>query len=105
MSDFIQIQCTCPSEDEAAKIVDVLVAERLVACVQILGPIRSVYRWQGNVERSQEYLCLMKTRKTLFEAVSQQIRSLHSYQCPELVATEIVAGSVDYLKWLREETQ
>jgi len=103
--EIIQIQCTCNTEEEAAVIADALVAERLVACVQILGPIRSIYQWQGKVERSQEYLCLMKTRQTLFEPVCRRIRALHSYQCPQLVATNITEISPDYRDWLCEETQ
>jgi periplasmic divalent cation tolerance protein len=76
----------------------------LAACVQITGPATSVYRWQGKVESSQEWLCIIKTQASGYPAVEAAIRELHTYQVPEIVAVPIVAGSAEYLAWLRQET-
>ena len=100
---LIQIVTTCAFSDEADQIADVLVAERLAACVQIHGPIASVYRWQGQVERSEEWLVTVKTTQEQFAAVSEAIRQRHSYQVPQIIALPIVDGSADYVDWLRQQ--
>jgi periplasmic divalent cation tolerance protein len=78
----------------------VLVDRRLVACVQIVGPIESIYRWQGKVETAREWLCLIKTTRAGFRAVAATVETLHPYDTPELVALPIAAGSPRYLEWL-----
>jgi len=103
MTDFIQIATTTATAEQAEQIAQALVTDRLAACVQISSPIRSVYRWQGKVEQATEWLCVIKTRQTLFCTVEAKIRELHSYDCPEIVATPIVEGSEDYLAWLGEQ--
>ena len=100
---LIQIVTTCASRDEADQIADALVAERLAACVQIHGPIASVYRWQGQVERSEEWLVTVKTTQEQFAAVADAIRQRHSYQVPQIIALPIVDGSADYVNWLRQQ--
>ncbi|NOY43367.1 MAG: divalent-cation tolerance protein CutA [Planctomycetes bacterium] len=100
MTDFVQIATTSATEQQAEQIAQALVDERLAACVQILGPIRSIYRWQEKVEQAAEWLCVAKTRRSLFGDVEAKIRDLHSYECPEIVATPIVDGSKAYLDWL-----
>ena len=103
MTPFIQIATTTATKDEAQQIAAMLIAHRLVACAQVSGPLVSVYHWQGKVETGEEWLCTLKTRETLFEQVTAAIREVHSYQCPEIVATPIIAGSPDYLAWLERE--
>jgi periplasmic divalent cation tolerance protein len=91
---------TAGSREEAARLADVLVVARLAACVQILPEIESVYHWQGNVERSAEILLLAKTTEANFNALEAMVRSLHSYETPEIIALPITAASIPYLEWL-----
>jgi periplasmic divalent cation tolerance protein len=100
MADYLQVTTTTGSEDEAERIGTALIERRLAACVQILGPISSRYRWQGEIEQAQEWLCLAKTEAGRYPGVEAAIRELHSYDEPEIVATPIVAGSAGYLDWL-----
>lgn len=103
MTDAIQVVTTTSNKEEAEKIAEALVGQRLAACVQIGGPITSIYRWQDNIERGEEWLCTIKTRNSHFAAVEAAIRQLHSYDEPEILATPIVAGSRGYLDWLARE--
>ncbi|HSR94682.1 MAG TPA: divalent-cation tolerance protein CutA [Solirubrobacterales bacterium] len=91
---------TAGSEEEAEGIGAALVERRLAACVQVIGPISSHYRWQGRVERSTEWMCVAKTEASRFAELEAAIRELHSYEEPEIVATAIVAGSAGYLDWV-----
>ena len=100
--EFLQITSATANREEAERLAAALVERRLAACVQILGPIRSVYRWQGNVDQADEWLCLIKTTRERYAAVEAAIRELHSYDFPEIIATPIVAGSDGYLAWLAE---
>jgi periplasmic divalent cation tolerance protein len=103
--EYIQVVTTAPSADEARRIATALVEERLAACVQIVGPIESIYRWQGKVETAAEWQCWIKTRRQQFDSVEAAIRRLHSYELPEILAMPIAAGSEQYLKWLSHETR
>jgi periplasmic divalent cation tolerance protein len=103
MSGYLQISTAVSTRNEADRIAAALVERRLAGCVQIIGPVHSVYRWQGAVEQAEEWLCLIKTRAALLAEVEEAIRSLHSYECPEIIATSIVAGSECYLAWLGEQ--
>jgi periplasmic divalent cation tolerance protein len=105
MPDFLQITTAAPTREEAERIAAVLVEHQLAACVQIIGPVQSIYRWQEVVERAAEWLCLIKTTSDQFVAIERAIRELHSYECPEIIATPIVAGSEVYLGWLGEQTR
>jgi len=105
MPEHIQVLTTTASREDAERIARVLVEERLAACVQVLGPISSTYRWQGAIETSQEWLCLAKSRRNLYEAIEKAIRGVHPYQVPEILAVPIVAGSADYLAWLDQEVK
>jgi periplasmic divalent cation tolerance protein len=100
MADYLQVQTTAGSEKEAERLAAALVERRLAACVQVIGPIASRYRWQGEVERAREWLCLAKTEAERYAEVEAAIRELHSYEEPEIIATPIVAGSSGYLAWL-----
>ncbi len=100
MEQFLQITTTTASREEAQIIARHLVGEKLAACVQILGPINSTYHWKGKIETADEWLCLIKTRAALYGKVEKAIRSLHSYETPEIIATMISKGNIDYLRWL-----
>jgi periplasmic divalent cation tolerance protein len=100
MADYLQVTTAAGSREEAERIAAALVERRLAACVQILGPMASVYRWQGRVEQAAEWLCLIKTTRPRYADVEQAIRELHSYECPEIIATLIETGSPTYLEWL-----
>ena len=105
MSDFIQVATTTDREEEAQRIARALVERRLAACVHVVGPIRSTYWWQDQIETAEEWRLEMKTRRALLEPLQRAIRELHSYDVPEIIAVPIEAGSEDYLEWLRRETE
>ena len=103
--DAIVVFMTAANGEEATRLADMLVGAHLAACVQILPEIESVYRWQGKIERSAEVLLLVKTTRAKFDDLEREVRALHSYETPEIVAVPIVAGSAPYLEWLNEATQ
>src|SRR5690348_1194398 len=96
---------TAGSREEAQRIARALVERQLAACVSLLGPIDSIYRWKGQVEEAQEWLLLIKTTAAGFAAVRDAIRELHSYELPECIAIDITDGSPDYLRWLGEQVK
>ena len=104
MSDPILILVTCGSEEEASKIGRSLVEEGLAACVTILSPIRSIYRWEGKVWDEKECLLVIKTQRQRYEALEERVKSLHSYSLPEIIALPILQGFPPYLKWLTDMT-
>lgn len=105
MSDFIQVVTTTERKQDAERIARALVEARLAACVQVLGPITSTYRWKGAVETSQEWQCVAKSRQGRFAEIDETIRGIHPYEVPEIVAVPIWAGSSGYLAWLAEEVK
>jgi periplasmic divalent cation tolerance protein len=104
-ADFVVAFVTAPDADVAGRIASTLVDERLVACVNILPGLRSIYRWEGKLCDDGEVLCLMKTRLDLFPALRDRIVALHPYQVPEIIALPLAAGSQPYLNWLRQSTK
>ena len=102
MAAYVQALTTVASEEEAAHIASLLVERRLAACVQVVGPVVSRYRWEGKVEEAGEWQCLAKTTRAAYPAVEAAIREAHSYEEPEIIATEIAAGSPGYLAWIDE---
>lgn len=100
MGDYVQVLTTAGSEEEAGRIASLLVERRLAACVQVVGPVVSRYRWQGAIEEEREWQCLAKTTRAAYEKVEAAIREVHSYDEPEIIATPIVAGSAGYLAWI-----
>lgn len=100
METYIQVTTATEKREDAERIARALVEARLAGCVQILGPMTSVYRWKGKIETAGEWLCLVKSREDLYGAVEGAIRSLHPYETPEIIALPITAGSRDYLDWL-----
>ena len=103
-SDFGVLLTTLPSRAEAARMADLLVEERLAACVQMVS-IDSVYRWEGALQHEPETLLLIKTRTALFEPAIARIRQNHPYSVPEIVGTPFLAGLSAYLDWIGEETR
>ncbi len=104
MTEHVLVYITAGSADEAERIAAALVEERLAACVNVVSPITSIYRWQGAIHRDAEVLLLAKTRRALFQRVVARVKTLHSYQVPDIVALPIVDGSEDYLRWIDETT-
>jgi len=95
--------CTFEKREEAERIARLLLQKRLCACIQIIGPIKSLYLWKGKEEESEEWLCLMKTSSELYKEVETLLLKEHSYEVPEIIALPIVRGSPSYIKWLEEE--
>ncbi len=104
-AEHLQVTTTAGSEEEAERIGAALVERRLAACVQVVGPIASSYRWQGAVERATEWMCVAKTSTVRYAELEEAIRELHSYEEPEIVATPIVAGSAGYLAWVSRNVE
>jgi periplasmic divalent cation tolerance protein len=104
MPEFIVVFVTCGSEEEALKIAHSLVAERLAACVNLVSPVRSIYRWKGKIWDEKEWILFIKTQKERFEELEKKVKSLHSYSVPEIIGLPIVEGSSSYLQWLLKET-
>lgn len=100
---YVQVSTTTETRDQANAIAGRLVEERLAACVQVIGPISSTYRWQGSVEHAEEWLCLIKTRADRLDEVETEIASIHPYEVPEVIATPVAGGSASYLSWLAAE--
>lgn len=97
--------CTCPDPDTAEHIATTLVSERLAACVNILPGVRSVYRWQDALERTEESLLLVKTMPEHFDRLKDRLLALHPYELPELLAVETDLGLPDYLLWVAAQTR
>ena len=105
MEEYIQVVTAIEKREDAEKIAKALVEKRLAACVQILGPIVSTYWWKGTIERAEEWLCIIKSKKNLYEELEKSIKEIHPYETPEIFALPVVAGSKDYLKWLSNEVK
>ena len=98
--DAIVVFMTAANGEEATRLAEMLVGAHLAACVQILPEMESVYRWQGKIERQSEVLLIAKTTRGKFDDLEREVRALHSYDTPEIVAVPIVAGSAPYHEWL-----
>jgi periplasmic divalent cation tolerance protein len=99
-NQYIVVLVTAASKQEAETLTQTLLEEKLIACANIVWPVSSRFRWEGKVEQAEEFLVLMKSRLDLFDALSERILVLHSYEVPEVLALPIIAGSADYLSWL-----
>ncbi len=102
---MIVVLMTAASGEEASRLAEMLVGSRLAACVQMLPEIESVYRWKGKVRRDAEVLLLAKTTLARFPELERQIRALHSYEMPEIIALPITQASEPYLRWLVGEVE
>lgn len=103
MSELV-VFCSCPDADSASAIARDLVEQRLAACVNLLPQVRSVYRWQGQIEEAEEVLLMIKTSAQRFAALRERITELHSYEVPEIIALGIRDGLPDYLAWIHAQT-
>ena len=103
MSQAVLIQTTTSSRQDAERLAEVIVQRQLAGCVQIVGPIVSVYRWQDAVQKKEEFLVSIKTVDRAFASLSQLIREHHSYDVPEIILLPIQDGSRDYLDWLKQQ--
>jgi periplasmic divalent cation tolerance protein len=97
---FIVILATCPSMKEAGAITDSLLKKRLIACAGTVGGVRSRFWWKGKIENAKEVLLIMKTSRAKFLKAEREIRRLHSYDVPEVIALPISASSAPYIGWL-----
>ena len=105
MVKYIQVITVAGSKEEASKIAETAIQKRLAACAQVLGPVSSIYRWKGKIERAEELLCIMKTRAKVYLELESIIRQVHSYNVPEILAVPIVEGNKSYLSWLDSEVK
>lgn len=99
----VQVSTSCASREEADRIAGAAVGERLAACAQVHGPISSTFRWQGKVETSVEWYCHLKTTAARLAELETRIKSLHSYEVPEIIALPILGGSTAYLRWIEQQ--
>lgn len=104
MTDKIVVLSTASSVEEAESIARTLVSTKLAACVNILPGAKSIYRWKGEIEEAAEILLVIKTRRELFAALQIELKRVHSYENPEIIAIPIVAGNEAYLDWIHHET-
>ncbi len=103
-SNALLVLCTCPDQESAERIANHLIEARLAACVNISAQIRSIYRWQGNIEREDEYMLFIKTSSASYEELENTIMSLHPYELPEVIALPIERGQQNYLGWITQCT-
>jgi len=104
MPEQVVVFITTGSVEEGQKIAHALVEERLAACVNIISPIESIYRWEGKVHDDQEVLLIVKTAAEMLEKLAARVKQLHCYEVPEIIALSIVAGAENYLRWIDEQT-
>ena len=103
-SEYVLVLTTLPADADAASFAEALVSARLAACVNLLPPMESVYRWQGSVERETERQVIVKTTLPRVDALWQRVRELHPYEVPEFVVIPIVDGNQAYLQWIADST-
>jgi uncharacterized protein involved in tolerance to divalent cations len=104
MTDYIVVFITASSEKEGEKIASALLKEKLAACVNMIGDIKSTFRWKGQISTEDEVLLIAKTKDILFESLKKRVLELHSYEVPEIIALPILAGFEKYLEWIKKET-
>jgi periplasmic divalent cation tolerance protein len=100
VTDKIVVLVTAGTLPESRKIARTLIESRLAACVNIMPPVQSIYRWQGKVSNSREFLLIIKTTRSLFNDLKLAVTRVHSYTTPEIISLPIVDGSADYLQWI-----
>lgn len=105
MTDKIVVLNTCASAEESERLARSLVDQRLAACVTVITPARSFYRWQGAVAEAAEWLLVIKTSRALFARLRTALESTHSYEVPEILALPVIEGSANYLSWIDSELQ
>ncbi|MDR1484022.1 MAG: divalent-cation tolerance protein CutA [Planctomycetaceae bacterium] len=103
MMEFVQVQITFPTMETAKNVAKSIVEQRLAACVQIVGKIRSTYIWNDKIENGEEILFLAKTRQVLFDELADVVRRQHPYVCPQIIALPIVDANIDYINWMNDQ--
>jgi periplasmic divalent cation tolerance protein len=103
MSDFIQVFITINNREKAKEIAETLLDNRLAACVQISGPATSLYRWKGSIVEDEEWLLIAKSSKEHYGKLEEQVKQVHVYEVPEIIAVKVENGNEDYLNWLSRE--
>lgn len=103
-ADWLTVLTTTDAEEKAARLARGAIEARVAACAQIAGPVTSVYRWEGGVETAREWQVLFKTTGARYEALEAYLREEHDYETPEIIATPVVRGSAEYLRWIEGET-
>ncbi len=101
----VQVQTALPDAASAEALAATLLTERLAACVQVTGPVESRYWWQGKLEHTTEWLCLIKSTLEAVPRLLARIRELHPYDTPELIVLPVSDGDVDYLRWVRDSVR
>jgi periplasmic divalent cation tolerance protein len=104
MPGFILVLTTIPDEEKARDVAEILVRERLAACVTISAACQSFYWWEENISRAGEMMLFIKTRAALYDSLESRIKEVHPYQVPEIIALPLVRGYGPYLDWLAKET-
>jgi periplasmic divalent cation tolerance protein len=104
VTDKILVFTNCGTAEEAHRIAQTVVRSRLAACVNVMPAVQSTYQWQGAVEQAEEWTLMIKSKRSLFDKLRHQLRQIHSYQVPEIIAVPIVDGDPDYLEWMDRET-
>ncbi len=99
-NNHIIVLVTVSSKQEAESIAQRLLEEKLIACANIVCHVSSLFHWEGKIDHADEAIIFMKTRKDLFEQLCKKVKSLHSYELPEIIALPIIAGSKSYLEWI-----
>jgi periplasmic divalent cation tolerance protein len=102
--DVLQVTITAESREQAGALAGALLERRLAACVQVVGPVESRYWWEGRLETSTEWLCVVKTTVERYDELEAAVRRTHTYDVPEILAVPVVRGSQAYLRWVDEET-
>lgn len=105
MTDALIVLVTVPSRAEGERIAETVVGERLAACVNVVGPVCSIYRWEGAVCREDEHLLVLKTSRACYPALAARVRALHPYEVPEVIALPVEVGLAAYLAWIAAETK
>jgi len=98
--NHILVVVTTSSKEEAEKIAAALLEKKLIACANIFGPVTSRFWWQGKIDQAEEHMIFMKTRRELFQQIANNVKRLHSYEVPEIIALSIVDGFKPYLEWI-----
>lgn len=98
--NFIVVKITCPSKDNALKIKDVLLEKKLAACINIVSGVDSYFWWKGKIEKAKEVLMFIKTKEDVLKTLIAEVKKVHKYTVPEIIALPIVEGNKDYLDWI-----
>jgi len=104
-TEFLLVMCTCPDRESAAALATALLEEELAACVNQVAGVKSMYRWEGRIEKDEEFLLLIKTTAPQFPSLEELIRKLHPYEVPEIIGLPLSVGSQAYFDWIRNSVQ